>query len=98
MLSFRQKVNRIKEVAERVNNYLGINQANTDPAKYVLQNTNTGEFFCEFSESLIQTDTRFIQFAAYFEKESDAHLLMAHLEGNYSAVPKEKFLQKEVSQ
>lgn len=95
MLSFRQKVNRIKQVAERVNKSLDNPPVYPEPLKYVLQNTFTGEFFCEFSESLIKTDTRFIQFAADFEKASDADLLMAHLEGTYKTEPKEKFTSKK---
>lgn len=92
MLSFRQKVNHIKEVAEKVNRNLGVPQVYPEPLKFVLQNTFTGAFFCEFSEH-IPLDTTDINEAADFEKASDADLLMAHLDGSYSTQPKEKFTQ-----
>lgn len=59
---------------------------------YVLQNTKTKEFFLEFNEHF-SSDTKEIEDAAEFHKASDAHLLMAHLEGTYKPEPKEKFIQ-----
>lgn len=59
---------------------------------YVLQNTKTKEFFCEFSEH-VALNTKDITEAAEFTKASDAHLLIAHMEGTYKPEPKEKFIK-----
>ena len=59
---------------------------------WVLQNTLSKQFFCEFAEH-IPLDTRDVNEAADFEKASDAHLLLAHLHGSYEVVPKMKIVK-----
>lgn len=61
---------------------------------YILKNTLTKQFFCEFAEHL-SLDTKDVNEAAEFEKVYDAELLMPQLTGTYVVVPKMEVVKKQ---
>lgn len=61
---------------------------------WVLQNTKTKQYVCEFAEHL-PLDTKDMDEAADFNSAADAELLKPRLFGNYQAVPKMQVVNKQ---